>query len=113
MPLVRRSASSHQRGAAGGSVNDPAALKRWPDLCEFLSAVVWPDGAPRQPGSLSVFVEDGRFKAALHDRDQSLSAYLTSDALLGLLDGLEKHLKADDLDWRPWREKGGLTGRKK
>lgn len=107
MPLVRRSASSvPARGEPGGVVHDDVAVKRYPTLCEFLATTVWPDGAPRTTGSISLFFEDSLFKACLNDRDASLSAFVSSPTLAGVLDKLEAGLVADKLDWRAWKGKG-------
>jgi hypothetical protein len=112
VPLVRRSAGEHStRCEPGGMVQDERALKKYPTLCEFLGATVWPDGAGRETGSVSLFVEGGAWKAAVNDRDASMSAYVTKTTLEGILDAIEGGLLKDSLDWRSWK-KGGVAKRK-
>jgi len=79
-------------------------------LCEFLGSELYADGTDRQPGSLSIFVGDGKWKACLNDRDQDLMCFVTSDDLLKLLDAVERALHKEDADWRAQRKQ--LTRRK-
>lgn len=79
----------------------------YPCLMEFLWREKWPDdGAPRRPGTLTVFQEEGRWKACVNDRDQQLVAFVSDDAFAGLLRTIEDGLDKDALDWR----RAGGTG---
>jgi len=77
-----------------------------PSLAEFLAEVAWPDGSPRQTGTLMVFVEDGRWKGWLHDRDQSCSCFVSNTTLSNLLSALDAGLADEGLEWRPDRPRG-------
>lgn len=90
---------------------EAVGLPDLPDLAEFLFCPVWPeDGSKRETGTVMIFVDDGRLKAVLTDRAQSLVAFLSVDQPLLLLDELNAQLGSDRLDWRvkkEWRPAGG------
>lgn len=100
----------------GGEVC-PAALEigegplaAFPDLVEFLTAAKWPDGTARATGTVMLFVEDGKWKAWLHDRDASMSAFVAASSLEGLLRAAEGAVAGETGDWRADRKKGGRGG---
>lgn len=77
-----------------------------PLLVQHLSDVLWDDGKPRTPSTLTVFVEDGRVKLALNDREASASLYVAGDSLKQALGSLEKALGGPGRpDWRAWKGK--------
>lgn len=95
--------------------------KRYPNLWEFVSRVLWPAGeggsppesAPRVPGVLIVFVDEGGLlKGCLSDKDTGMVAFVAADGLEGILDALERGLAKDSLDWRPSRESAAARKRK-
>lgn len=57
-------------------------------------------GSPRRTGTITVFSEDGRFKAVLNDRQSGSACFVTSDSALGLLDAAEVILADGKGDWR-------------
>lgn len=81
----------------------------WPALWEFLTATSWPppDGGPRTVGTVLLFVETGRWKACLRDRECGQVAFVSAASAEGLLDALDAGLTNGSLDWRPDRPKGG------
>lgn len=83
-----------------------------PSLAEFLSETVWEDGTARQTGTLMVFVEEGRWKGWLHDRDQGCSAFLSNTTLSNLLACLDTALAGDEVEWRPDRPRPSGGSRK-
>lgn len=85
--------------------------KHYPALAEFLSLSEWEPGVPRATGSMSLFVDAGSWKCCLSDRDSSHVAFVSAPEAGDLLAAVEKALRADSLDWRPMRERGG-KGRK-
>lgn len=95
-----------RRLASGGPGADPvldsgdALLVRYPALAAFLTATSYPDGGRRLPGSLTVFADAGCIKAALNDKDASLTAFVSASGLYALLEALERGLQSDGLDWR-------------
>lgn len=76
-----------------------------PLLWEHLSSGIYDDGSSRETSTLSVFVDGGTLKAALNDRQERRSLYVTAHGLRELLDALEVKLEGSDGDWRMW--KGG------
>lgn len=78
----------------------------YPLLSEHLTHVLWADGSPRQPSTLTMFVEDGTIKLCLNDREGSCSLFRSSGSLGGALAGLEGALSAGGkADWKPWRKR--------
>jgi len=74
-----------------------------PGIAEYLSATRWEDGTPRQPSTLTLFIEDGRCKVALNDRTLSRSCYATGESFEACIKAIENHLQAADADWRAWK----------
>jgi len=86
---------------------DTQASERLPCITAFLSQSVWGPGEPRRTGSLLVCAEDGRWKCWINDRDALRSAWVSADSLLDLLNGVERGLSEDRLDWRSDKRKRG------
>jgi len=89
---------------------DPGYLSAYPRLWEFLTVGVYEDGGKRLLPTLMLFLHDGRPTMALNDRDQECTAFVSGEAVGGLLDALERGLEADSLSWRPNR--AGVPGKK-
>jgi len=101
MKHIRPSSPNADKEAAGPIVPIDATFSlRYPALWEFLVEMEWSEGVPRETGTLLVFAEDGVVKACLSDRDGDRRAFYGSDSFQGLLEGLNKGLLADTLDWR-------------
>jgi len=77
----------------------------WPILHAFLTSEVGDDGAARVPSTLTVFVEDGLWKAVLHERQVQLNLFMTAKGFYELLAGLEARLASGEAEWR--KERGG------
>lgn len=99
--LRRRGSSSSNQAGSAGPVAPADELDRWAALLEFLSAAVYPTGEPRQTGTLLLFVEEGRVKACVSDRDQAAVAFVTGSGLLSTLSLVEESIREGTLDWRP------------
>jgi hypothetical protein len=52
------------------------------------------------PGTLLLFVEAGRLKGCLNDRDMARSVFVSAESLEGLLDAMETGLADETLEWR-------------
>lgn len=85
------------------SIPDPMMAKEYPSLSEHLTDETYDDGQSRERSTLTIFVEDGRIKAALNDRDNKQSMYASSDSLRGVLKLLENALANDKAEFRPWK----------
>lgn len=98
---------SMRRGSDGGSgghladaSDDPEFSQSHPCLFAFLVAETWETGEKRATGTLLVFVDDGKWKACLSDRDGGRVAFVSASTAKGLLDASEAGLDAGTLDWR-------------
>jgi hypothetical protein len=91
-------------------VRDGPVVRRFPALLEFLTATSWAPGEPRRPGTLTLFTDDGQWKASLNDKDGDRTAFVTGDSPEGVLVALEKGLQEDSLSWRSW---GNTKGKKR
>jgi len=94
-------------------VEDPSFSKKCPTVLEFLGCNMWPDQTPREPGTITLFIEGHRWKAGVNDRDGEFSAYLSAETFQGLLEALERGLDQDKLDWRPWKKSTGVAKKAK
>lgn len=111
MTLKRRSGPNGGRDVGVGSfVTDSSVAGVDPLTHAFLCLEKWPDGSARRTGTLLLFVDQGKLKACVTDRDAQLVAFVSGDSLPGLLDALERGLRDDTLDWRQMRYQG--RGRK-
>lgn len=85
---------------------DEASTKKYPYIVEFLSATKWDDGGARTPGTLTLFIEDGIWKACLNDRDGEASLYVTGATMGDCLSSIEKRASnPQGADWRAWKGK--------
>ncbi len=92
-------------GNAGGPVKtdeSPIAVGH-PVLWEHLTATSYEDGGNRQPSSLLLFVEDGKCKLCLNDRDASRTGWITGATVEEALIAMELALGAGRMDWRASR----------
>jgi len=89
--------------AGGGDANgvpDEGFLSNWPTIAAFMTWQGQDSKHPRQTASLTVFWEQGTFKAVLKDRATGKSLWATSETFAALLDTLEQRLNADVVEWR-------------
>lgn len=86
-------------------VRDDVFVKKYPSLMEHMTDEQWDDGSARKPSTFTVFIEQGLFKVALNDKSLERSLYMSGDSLAECLASIEKALKADAGDWRPWTVK--------
>lgn len=116
-PEVVVSFLNKARPVAPADPNAPPAdaefTSRCPALAEYLSARSYPDGTQRQTSSLTVFVEDGCFKAVLNDRDQEQALFVSERRFSDLFEALEILLQSDDVPWRKNRSKGQFKSKGK
>jgi len=96
-----------REGAAGSSdlPEPPARFGYW-ELWAFLAHLRWEDGSGRIPGTIILFVDDGRLKACLNDRDGCAVAFVTVPEEEHVLEYLNLVLRSDGAEWRSARGKG-------
>lgn len=86
---------------------------QYPALWEYMTAVVWSDGAARLPASISLFSEGGVCKVWLNDKALCRTCCVAAPSFAGALARLDRGLSTEDgLDWRPVRTRP-LNGRAK
>lgn len=78
-----------------------------PAIVEFLSMDVWDDGKRREPGTVMVMFEEGRWKAWVNDKEGKRSAWVSGATLEALWSAVEGGLVEDSLDWRRARPQRG------
>lgn len=81
-------------------VLDAGFVSHWPALFEYLTLLSWDDGSAREPATLLVFVDEGRWKACLNDKANARVGWRSADSFAGLLDVVEAGLAGGSMDWR-------------
>lgn len=79
--------------------------KHCPQLFEILSKRKTPVGE-REPGRLSVFVDEGNLKCLITCPSEARIAFVTLDRLYGLFDRLEDLIVSGKIDWRKDKRNG-------
>lgn len=110
MQFLRKPSVQSPEEAAKALVREGPVAKAFPAVLEFLTAVQWAPGEPRKPGTLTIFTDDGLWKASLNDKDADRSAFVSAASPELCLVALEKGLRDDTLTWRSW---GGSNGRRR
>ena len=102
----------NQRAPSAGDPDDsqphPDDEKQFPAIVEFCCALEGPDGKKRETSTITLFWDQGMWKACVNDRDRSVSGFFSDRRLAGLLDRLELALEEGSIDWRvkkPFRKK--------
>lgn len=89
---------------AAGSVKTSMldeVFRGWlPDLHDRLCETAWDDGKPRKTDTLLLFVENGRWKAHLHDRDGKRGAFVTGESWEEVLEAVNRAIQLSSLEWR-------------
>lgn len=102
MGLIKSRPQSEVAAAEAAWLPSQGVLAKCPGLVEYLSLGRYEDGTPRQPSTITVFIESGRVKLSLNDRDVERSAYVTGEGLEDALKTMERHLVEGKADWRSW-----------
>lgn len=104
MSFLERSYSRSNGRSSGSPPDDSTFLASYPALFEYLTASSVGEQA-RETSTVTLFVEDGRFKLWLNDRDRAQGACVSSGTFAEALDQLEEGLAEGGLDWRPAKKK--------
>lgn len=72
----------------------------FPALHEYLTCPLYPDGSTRLLATLTVFREDGYWKACLNEKDQGLVLFVAEQKYGTLLEAIELLLQEDHPPWR-------------
>lgn len=83
---------------AGPGVEDAAAF---PTLLEYLTALKYPTGEPREPACLIIVADAAGWRGCVSDKDNNRTLWKTSSSVEGLLLTIEQALAEDDPSaWR-------------
>lgn len=99
-------------GGGGGAVPGrlTGVLVDSPAVAEYLTATNYPDGTPRERAVMSVFIEDGRVKVCLNDRDAGRTLWRSGDGVEDCIALLDLAIVDGTADWR--RAAGGRPSAK-
>jgi len=78
---------------------ESVTLKKYPRLCEFLTAVAYDDGGPRQPGRMWIENDGLSFVVSLYELSAFLRVRLRATSLDDAFVLAETHLKAENAPW--------------
>lgn len=107
--LAKAKATANPEEAA-----DKDLEKRCPILHGFLTTrESGVKGVFRETASLTIFTEDGLFKACLSDRESGSTLWHSASTLQGTIEGLEASLGKDEPGWRVRRSQGQAKGKGK
>jgi len=106
MSFLRRHQTDPSSSNGQPSV-DHSFQKQYPALHEYLTCPLYPDQTPRQLSTMTVFREDGFWKACLNEKDQGLVLFVAEAQFGTLLEALELLLQEDH---PPWRKSTGKKG---
>jgi len=95
---------ANSAGSGYLAARDDEFRRRWPTVFDFIS-LMGVGGKSRKTGTMLLFLEDGKWKACINDRDGGFYCFLSSDSFWGLLDASEASLKEGGCEWR--LSKGG------
>jgi len=90
-------------GVTGAVPVDSEFAARYAAVHEHLTCD-WLEGAARRTSSLTVFVDGGRWKGCLSDRENGLVLFVAADGFGGVLDTLERQIRDGTGDWREQRD---------
>ena len=79
----------------------------YPKLWTFLTSTQWEDGTSRQPSTVSIFMQGGRWTICLTEKNWDLILFATADRLEGVWEALDARLSDPKADWRENRSKAG------
>lgn len=104
MSFLRKQVPVPEGGQSAEPV-DRDFLLTFPALAEYLTAHAYPDGTARERSTVSVFFEDGQFKACLNERDQGLVLFVSEGKFGCLFEALELLLQSEHVPWRVSKQK--------
>lgn len=100
--MTMKKPEQQQREKSVGISTEDKFAKKFPTIVEYLTTDQWEDGSDRELSSLSMFVEDGKWKAAINDKAMKRSCYVTAESFDDALGRIEKALATSSADWRAW-----------
>jgi len=97
--------ASEDSGSEFDYIVDKEFQRKYPMLNDVLFARQ-NRGSPREPGKLSIFVQDGAIKVCLVSPTEGLCAFSTLSSIENLLPVLEARLSKGTIEWRKDKKHG-------
>lgn len=94
-------------------LRDEVALKKFPTLVEVLGARMEAAWGETNRCSLSIWLQDGRWRVILKDKQDGTALWLTTDTLAKVFEGLEAALNDPNTIWRNDRFAGNQEANRK
>lgn len=111
--FIKPGADRRVAGVGSFAARDPDLEEHFPALAEYLTATVVGETSQRRTATLLLFAEDGVFKLALNDRQESLSAWASGPTVREAIEALEASLQAGEASWRRSQGSGTSKGSKR
>ena len=108
-----------ERGSVAGT-SSPVTLakgveefaKDCPAVYEYLTMDRYPDGGERQVATLIIFLEEGRWKGCLSDRESDRTLWKTADTIEDMLLEMDADIQEGGTGFRRSTQRKGKGGRK-
>ena len=98
-PLDRLYESRAGSNGKAPEFHDEQLAEQCPDVHQWLSCEEW-NGKPRQLPTITLFVDDGRLKCCLSDRETEQTAFWTFQTAFGVFRELQDAFAGENLDWK-------------
>lgn len=99
--LPKPPSNGYSNGPVKLKPGSEGCLKAYKNLVEFLSVSSWPDGSPREPGTLLVCLAGSLWRLKVRDPNGQRYAFYAAVSFEEALAGVNEGIGKDDLDWRP------------
>lgn len=109
MGFFDRERKREEGGGGGGNLVDEAFAKKHSTVLEVLAARAVIEGSETNRVSLSLFVQDGQWKAILKDKQDALCLWVTAPTMATLWSSMEACLLDPETVWRKDRYAGAKT----
>lgn len=111
MSFLNKIADADKGGTVPGVLT--GVLVDSPAVTEYLAVGAYPDGTARERAVISIFIEEGRVKCCLNDRDTGRTLWRSAggiEACIGLIDDA---IAEGTADWRRAAGSGRGPGKRK
>lgn len=88
----------------GWSCPDPAFKKAYPLLSQGMCDLLWDDGKPRAPWTLTLRFDGSAVNSCVNDKELSMGMYTSGSSVEDVLGLVEAALAAGTASWRRWRK---------
>lgn len=112
MSFLDRTRKVADAGGSAESLEDRQAREKLPTLIEALTMRAVIDGRETNRFSLSIFINDGVWKAIVRDKVDMIACWVASKTLSGLIPTVEAALLDPDHEWRVDRYGGGEVAKR-